>query len=125
MFHYSKSLKECTKCNHQWYDEVEHKHLKTVDFIWVNKDYQAFEWFIELLVELELQQISQNKNERFINFHLYMTSSKADKIIKLNSNDIIGLKTKPLIIDNTKLDDFNLTLHSGRPNFDLVNIQIV
>ncbi len=116
-FKYSKSLKTCPSCKHQWYDRLEQKKLRRVDFIWVNRDYQAFEWFIELLGQLELQQIN-SKSERFINIHLFMTSAKVEQEIKpLEMPDF----DKNGQIES-KIEDFALKLNPGRPDFDKVNL---
>ena len=98
-------------------DKLE-KNLYKVDFIWVNRDYQSFEWFIELLGQIELQQLnmisssSENTVDRFIQIHLYMTSAKCEQDIKLIEN---FLNTK-----NGKTKDFSLKLIPGRPDFDSV-----
>lgn len=117
-FKYSKSLKTCSKCDHQWYDQLEQKNLKRVDFIWVNRDYQAFEWFIELLGQLELQQINSNNSERFIGIHLYMTS--ASDVQELKPLDNPDFDKKGQI--QSKMDDFSLKLNPGRPDFDQVKM---
>ena len=30
-FKYKKSLKKCSKCDHEWYDDIEEKKLKKVN----------------------------------------------------------------------------------------------
>ncbi|CAF0745978.1 unnamed protein product [Brachionus calyciflorus] len=111
-FKFSKSLKTCPDCNHQWYDQMEKKNLKRVDFIWVNRDYQSFEWFIELLGQLELQQI--NSSKRFIGLHLYMTSASTVQEIKPLDNPDFDKNGQI----ESKMDDFVLKLNPGRPDFD-------
>lgn len=115
-FKFSKSLKTCSNCNHQWYDQLDKKNLKRVDFIWVNRDYQSFEWFIELLGQLELQQINSNKDKRFIGMHLYMTSAKTVQEIKPLDNPDFDKNGQI----ESKMDDFVLKLNPGRPDFDKV-----
>ena len=34
---YSRSLKKCPDCSHQWYEEIVLKKFKKVDFIWTNR----------------------------------------------------------------------------------------
>ncbi len=109
-FKFSNSLKTCSNCNHQWYEELKQNKLKKVDFVWVNRDFQAFEWFIELLGELELQQI--NSKRRFIDMHLYMTSAKTVQEIKPLENP--GFDMHGQIEDMT--EDFSLKLLPGRPD---------
>lgn len=94
-------------------------NLKKVDFIWVNRDYQAFEWFIELLGQLELQQINSstaNKTERFIGIHLYMTSANVEQEIRPLDNPEFNKKGQI----ESKMDDFVLKLNPGRPDFEQV-----
>jgi hypothetical protein len=107
---FNKSRHECSNCSYSWYDELEHKKLKRVDFIWVNRDYQAFEWFVELLGELESQQLKTHR-QRFLNIHLYMTSSKNNQELK---------PIDPLEGKVSKNDNFSLKLNCGRPNLDKV-----
>ena len=48
-----------------------------MDFFWINRDQVAFEWFIHLLNELELEQAEKGgEMERFLDLHLYMTAMK-------------------------------------------------
>ncbi len=88
----------------------------------MNRDYQAFEWFIELLGELELQQLSHMKEDRFIDIHLYMTSSKIKREIQLDANQITDFKGHRIKLEknNKSVNDFYLTMNPGRPNFDKV-----
>ena len=47
----------CPKCNHQWADGIESLfNLKKVDFFWINRDHASFEWFVNLLSQLEIEQ---------------------------------------------------------------------
>jgi hypothetical protein len=97
---------------------LDQKNLKKVDFIWVNRDYQAFEWFIELLGQLELQQINSkaHKTERFIGIHLYMTSATVEQEIRPLDNPEFNKKGQI----QSKMDDFVLKLTPGRPDFEQV-----
>ena len=92
--------------------------LKKVDFIWVNRDFQAFEWFIELLGQIELQQLnSAQEGERFIDIHLYMTSSKELQWVKPQESPSFNMEGQLIQSD---MDDFALKLEPGRPNLDQV-----
>lgn len=31
-------------------------HLRKVDFFWINRDQRSFEWFVNLLSQLEIEQ---------------------------------------------------------------------
>ncbi len=126
-FQYVSSLKTCRKCEHSWYDKYERKTLKKVDFIWVNRDFDAFEWFVELLGELELQQ-TRLVNERFLTIHLYMTSAKVEQEIRCNIDpaNFNHLKKKKLLNNllNEENHDFGLRLIPGRPKFEQVDLKI-
>ena len=89
----------------------------------MNRDFQAFEWFVELLGELELQQLALS-NERFIQIHLYMTSAKVQQEIKIDIQKALDLKKKKLFdeILNESNKDFSLKLIPGRPNLETVTI---
>jgi hypothetical protein len=119
-------LKSCVKCDYQWYDKYERKSLKKVDFIWVNRDFEAFEWFVELLAELELQQSQLEIVDRFLTIHLYMTTAKVEQQIKCNidPNNIHGMKKKRFLNEMLKESNknFSLKLIPGRPRFIDVRI---
>ncbi|CAF1305315.1 unnamed protein product, partial [Didymodactylos carnosus] len=75
----------CKNCNHVNYthDFVDDRTLRKVDFIWVNRDIQSFEWFLELLDSFEQEQESYLKNcndsKRFLDIHLYFTGNNESK----------------------------------------------
>lgn len=48
-------------------------NLKKVHFFWLNRDQQSFEWFAELLRQLEEQDI-----EDFLDINIYMTGARPD-----------------------------------------------
>lgn len=59
-----------------------------MDFIWINRDQQSFEWFVNLLSQLETKQAEMGGAlERFLDLHMYITSA-------LNKSDIkaVGLQ---------------------------------
>jgi NADPH oxidase 5 len=112
-FKFLKSYKECSTCKNCWFEDIDEKNLKKVDFIWINRDYDSFEWFIELLGKLEAQQLnSKFVNNRFIQIHLYMTSAKIQQEIKLKDNI------------NGESNDFSLRLNPGRPNLDEIFLNV-
>ena len=51
-FRYLNALKKCPKCTHEFYDSIDMRLFKKVDFIWTNRDFGAFEWFVQLLGEI-------------------------------------------------------------------------
>jgi hypothetical protein len=78
-----------------------------VNFIWVNRCYKSFEWFIDLLAKIEMEQSRQcylnnytNPSDILINLHLYITSESSEMVYKSKNGSII--------------------LHPGRPDIDKV-----
>ena len=57
--------------------------LKKVDFFWINRDQKSFEWFISLLLQLELEMSESGGSfGRFLDMHMYMTSGEIVKFLK-------------------------------------------
>ena len=51
-------------------------NLRKVDFIWINRDQRSFEWFVNLLSQLEAdQQEHGGELGRFLEMHMYVTSA--------------------------------------------------
>jgi hypothetical protein len=47
-----------------------------VDFFWINRDQRSFEWFVNLLSQLEIEQAELGVTmERFLEMHMYITSA--------------------------------------------------
>lgn len=143
---YWESKSTCPKCKHKWSEGFEPGHdfkLKKVDFIWINREQKAFEWFLQLLSQLEIEQaeyFGQMKN--FLDIHLYITSvlpasdfkavtlhlaldlmhKKVNPIEKLN----VRINVKILITElsfQTKRDlitGLKTRTKSGRPDWDKV-----
>ncbi|XP_021566277.1 NADPH oxidase 5 [Carlito syrichta] len=86
---HQKRKRVCPSCQHTWMDsrQDEDMKLRKVDFIWVNRDQRAFEWFVSLLTRLEMDQAEEAQEGRFLELHMYMTSA-------LGKNDMkaIGLQ---------------------------------
>ncbi|XP_071789252.1 NADPH oxidase 5-like isoform X1 [Asterias amurensis] len=109
MYRHRNILHECPNCNHSWVDLESQKRalrVKKVDFIWLNRNYMAFEWFVDLLLHLEDQQ-SEYSLDRFLDIHLFMTGMKRfdlkniglqmalDLVHEKEERDILtGLRTK-------------------------------
>ena len=51
--------------------------FKQVDFFWINRDQRSFEWFVNLLSELEMEQTERAGGvlDRFLDLHMYITSA--------------------------------------------------
>ena len=56
--------------------DLRHLHLQ-VDFFWINREQKSFEWFVNLLSMLEIDQAEQggSQMDRFIDIHMYITSA--------------------------------------------------
>lgn len=98
MTHFRSSRVICRHCNginYQCDGALTHRRLKRVDFIWVNRDYKNFEWFLNLLRQFEDEQesyLSSNPEEkRFLDIHLYFTAIKNEQNI---GNAPLDLVTK-------------------------------
>ncbi|CAL1270023.1 unnamed protein product [Larinioides sclopetarius] len=110
MYQYRKSKHTCPNCNHKWSDPipVSNVHLRKVDFFWLNRNQRCFEWFVNLLSELEVEQAQLEEKDRFLDIHMYITSAlhrtdmKAvglqmalDLLYKKEKRDLItGLKSR-------------------------------
>lgn len=48
----------CPQCDYAWASEIPPTvmNLRKVDFFWINRDQRSFEWFINLLSQLEIEQ---------------------------------------------------------------------
>lgn len=47
-----------------------------MDFFWINRDQRSFEWFVNLLSQLEIEQAELGSAmERFLEMHMYITSA--------------------------------------------------
>ncbi|XP_033625250.1 NADPH oxidase 5-like [Asterias rubens] len=118
MYRHRNIISECPNCNHSWVDLERQKRalrVRKVDFIWMNRNYMAFEWFVDLLLHLENQQ-SEYSLDRFLDIHLFITGMKRfdlkniglqmalDLVHEKENRDLLtGLKTK---------------LQAGRPDWE-------
>ena len=129
LYRYRNVRQMCPRCNHHWTGDIPSSVMRLkkvlifyisiplttayflqVDFFWISRDQRSFEWFVSLLTNLEMEESEREQNgfERFLDFHLYMTSAlrktdmKAiglqmalDLIHKKENRDLItGLKTR-------------------------------
>lgn len=78
MHRYWKARHECPKCHYEFSSEIPQTimHLRKVDFFWINRDQRSFEWFVNLLSQLEIEQAELGgAMERFLDMHMYITSA--------------------------------------------------
>ena len=94
--------------------------LKKVDFIWINRDQKSFEWFVNLLSQLEAEQ-QEHGGElgRFLEMHMYVTSAlqRTDmKAVALQlALDLMHEKEKKDLVTGLKA-----RTNAGRPNWTKV-----
>lgn len=64
------------------------KNILQVDFFWINRDQRSFEWFVNLLSQLEMEQAELGITmERFLEMHMYITSA-----LQKNDMKAVGLQ---------------------------------
>ncbi|XP_037077900.1 LOW QUALITY PROTEIN: NADPH oxidase 5-like [Pollicipes pollicipes] len=126
MHRYWKNCHRCPRCQHKWTDELPASvmNLKKVDFFWINRDQRSFEWFVNLLSQLEIEQAELGGvMDRFLDMHMYITSAlqKTDmKAVGLQlALDLLHEKEKRDMITGLKTRTI-----AGRPNWNKVFRQI-
>ncbi|XP_035915854.1 uncharacterized protein LOC118513779 isoform X2 [Anopheles stephensi] len=126
MHRYWKARHCCPRCSYEWSSEIPPTimNLRKVDFFWINRDQQSFEWFVNLLSQLEIEQAELGgAMERFLEMHMYITSAlqKTDmKAVGLQlALDLLHEKEKRDLITGLKT-----RTNAGRPNWDKVFKQI-
>lgn len=90
MVRYWKARHTCPQCNYQWASDIPPTvmNLKKVDFIWINRAQRSFEWFVNLLSQLEIEQAELGgAMERFLDMHMYITSA-----LQRNDMKAVGLQ---------------------------------
>lgn len=78
MHRYWKARHSCPRCDFEWSSEIPQTimNLRKVDFFWINRDQRSFEWFVNLLSQLEIEQAELGgAMERFLDMHMYITSA--------------------------------------------------
>jgi predicted ferric reductase len=91
--------------------------LERVHFIWVNRDQHAFEWFTELLAELEREDVDQ-----LLDIRIYMTGGREqlDAAALALAREVFYAKTRRDIVTG-------LAAHTqfGRPDWDALLTSIL
>ncbi|XP_045461304.1 NADPH oxidase 5 isoform X2 [Harmonia axyridis] len=127
MHRYWKARHSCPNCKFSWASDIPASvmNLRKVDFFWINRDQRSFEWFVNLLSQLEIEQAELGgAMERFLEMHMYITSAlqKTDmKAVGLQlALDLLHEKEKRDLITGLKT-----RTNAGRPNWDKVFKQIL
>ena len=75
-----------------------------VDFFWINRDQRSFEWFVNLLSQLEIEQAEQGGSmERFLDMHMYITSALQKTDMKA-----VGLQLALDLLHKKVITEFNV-----------------
>ncbi|XP_055837078.1 NADPH oxidase 5 isoform X2 [Episyrphus balteatus] len=126
MHRYWKARHSCPRCEYEWASDIPRTvmNLRKVDFFWINRDQRSFEWFVNLLSQLEIEQAELGgAMERFLDMHMYITSAlqKTDmKAVGLQlALDLLHEKGKRDLITGLKT-----RTNAGRPNWDKVFKQL-
>lgn len=74
-----------------------------VDFFWINRDQRSFEWFVDMLSQLEKEQTEMGGVlGRFLDLHMYITSA-----LKKTDLKAVGLQMAlDLLHDKVLLNEF-------------------
>merc|ERR1719420_1137392 len=94
-------------------------NLKKVDFFWINRDHTSFEWFVNLLSQLE----HGGHMNRFLDMHMYVTSA-----LQRNDMKAVALQLALDLLHEKEKRDLVTGLKSrtnaGRPNWNKVFTKI-
>ncbi|NXF00983.1 NOX5 oxidase, partial [Smithornis capensis] len=121
MYRFRRRKQSCPSCHHSWSEELQEQEmsLRKVDFIWITRDQEHFEWFVSLLTKLEMEQAELEPGGKFLELHLYMTSA-------LGRSDMKGLGLQvalDLLAAKEKRDSITglrTRTQPGRPNWSKV-----
>merc|ERR1719361_651785 len=123
---YLEIKQSCPNCGYRWSNDIEASmfKLKKVDFFWINRDQKSFEWFVNLLSQLEIEQKENGgAMNRFLEMHMYVTSAlqKTDmKAVALQlALDILYNKEERDLVTGLKS-----RTNAGRPNWNKVFTKI-
>ena len=126
MHRYWEIKQSCPNCDYRWSNDIEASmfKLKKVDFFWINRDQRSFEWFVNLLSQLEIEQKENGgAMNRFLDMHMYVTSAlqKTDmKAVALQlALDILYNKEERDLVTGLKS-----RTNAGRPNWNKVFTKI-
>merc|ERR1719284_1371356 len=126
MHRYWEIKQSCPNCSYRWTNDIEASmfKLKKVDFFWINRDQKSFEWFVDLLSQLEIEQ-KENGGcmNRFLEMHMYVTSALQPtdmKAVALQlALDILHQKE-----DRDLVTGLKARTNAGRPNWNKVFTKI-
>jgi len=128
MYRYRSSKRECPRCQLRWITDLSNQmqSLRKVDFVWINRDQKSFEWFLNLLSEMEAEQLEEehsdytNTNGRFLDLHLYFTQALAR-----NDMRAVGMHLAMDLLHRKSggkdvMTGLKAKTNAGRPNWDKI-----
>merc|ERR1712013_433614 len=122
MHRYWDIKQSCPNCNYKWSNNIEESmfSLKKVDFIWINRNVNSFEWFVDLMSQLEHEQAELGGElNRFLDLHMYNTSALRKDDMKdfalQVAMDLLYAKEERDLLTGLKARTI-----PGRPNWDEV-----
>jgi len=122
MHRYWEIKQACPNCSYRWTNDMEASmfKLKKVDFFWINRDQKSFEWFVNLLSQLEIEQKENGgAMSRFLEMHMYVTSA-----LQRTDMKAVALQLALDILHKREQRDLVTGLKSrtnaGRPNWNKV-----
>ncbi|CAG0883766.1 unnamed protein product [Darwinula stevensoni] len=126
MIRYWHAKHTCPNCHHSWAGSIPNSvmNLRKVDFFWINREQRSFEWFVELLSQLEMEQAELGGTlERFLEMHMYITSA-----LQVTDMKAVGLQLALDLLHRKEKRDLITGLKTrtlaGRPNWTKVFQQI-
>lgn len=96
MNRYYKARHSCPRCEYSWASEIPTTimNLRKVDFFWINRDQRSFEWFVNLLSQLEIEQAELGgAMERFLDMVSFTRFLGSDSNILLVSAHVHHVRT--------------------------------
>lgn len=86
------------------------KRLRRVEFIWICKDTNSFEWLQVLLKSLEAQSKTGPDGDQFLRIHTYLTQ-------KVDANTAQNIVLNSVGTDKDPLTELQARTNFGRPDF--------
>jgi len=122
MHKYCAIKQTCPNCKFQWSEKFQSslQNLKKVDFFWINRDMRSFEWFVNLLSQLEIEQaVHGGEMDRFLDMHMYVTSALQRTDMRAVSLQL-ALDILHRREDRDLITGLRSRTNAGRPNWDKI-----
>jgi len=108
---YSSILKSLL---HKIYSDKSGKHPDKIYFYWQNRGQNSFEWFVDLLAEIE-----EKDTEKFFDLNIFLTGTQSQKDMKSNMLYIaMDMKHKKSKVD--LITGLKVKTNFGRPNWNQI-----